>query len=132
MTEVLVHYDPLESPLKIRFGGRYPNFTLDADKLRAKALAEIDPLCDDFLEIASAVFVADSTVSRGGEIRSRMGQAWRRDFTFTIPVRRPAFWQRPDVIEALIDAVNHAFQRRHARSPVRGSRRSRLAARRGM
>jgi 7-cyano-7-deazaguanine synthase in queuosine biosynthesis len=106
MIEALVHYDPLKSPLEVRFGGRYPNFNLDADKLRAKALAEIDPLCDDFLEIASVVFVADSTVSRGGEKRSWMGQDWRREFSFKIPVRQPDFWQRPDVVEALTDAVS--------------------------
>lgn len=105
MIETLVHYEAGKPPLEIRFGGRYPNFTLEADKLRAKALAEIDPLCDDFLEIASAIFVADSTVSRGGEVRARMGLNWRREFSFTIPVRQPEFWQRPDVVEALTDTV---------------------------
>ncbi len=105
MTEALVHYDPGKPPLEVRFSGKYPNFTLEADKLRARALAEIDPLCDDFLEIASTVFVADSTVSRGGDVRTGMGQNWRRNFRFTIPLRQPDFWQRPDVVEALTDAV---------------------------
>lgn len=105
MMKTLVHYEAGKPPLEIRFGGRYPNFSIEAYKLRAKALAEIDPLCDDFLEIASAVFVADSTVSRGGGVRARMGQDWRREFSFTIPVRQPEFWQRPDVVEALTDTV---------------------------
>lgn len=105
MTEALVHLGSVRPPLEVRFGGRYPNFTLEADKLRAKALAEIDPLCDDFLEIASTVFVADSTVSRGGAVRTRMGQQWRRDFSFTVPVRRPDIWRKPEVVEALTDAV---------------------------
>ena len=105
MTEALVHYEAGKPPLKVRFGGRYPNFTLEADKLRARALAELDPLCDDFLEIASTVFVADSTVSRGGAVRSQMGQKWRRDLSFTIPVRRPDIWRKPELAEALTDAV---------------------------
>src|SRR6056297_2051522 len=105
MTEALVHFEAGKPPLEVRFGGRYPNFALEADKIRARALAEIDPLCDDFLEIASTVFVADSTVSRGGPVRTGMGQKWGRDFSFTIPVRRPDFWQRRDVVEALTDAV---------------------------
>src|SRR6056297_113787 len=105
MTEALVHFEAGMPPLEVRFGGRYPNFTLEADELRARALAEIDPLCDDFLEIASTVFVADSTVSRGGAVRSQMGQKWQRDFSFTIPVRRPDIWRKPEVVEALTDAV---------------------------
>lgn len=106
MTDALVQFDPEKPPISVRFRGSFPNFTLDADKLRAKALSEIDPLCDDFLEIASTVFVADSTVSRGGDKRTGMGQDWRREFSFKIPVRQPEFWQRPDVVEALTDAVS--------------------------
>jgi 7-cyano-7-deazaguanine synthase in queuosine biosynthesis len=106
VTDALVKFDPEKPPISVRFRGRFPNFTLDADKLRAKALSEIDPLCDDFLEIASTVFVADSTVSRGGAKRTGMGQDWRREFSFKIPVREPEFWQRPDVVEALTDAVS--------------------------
>tara|TARA_R100000322_G_scaffold135285_1_gene91140 strand:+ start:20467 stop:22341 length:1875 start_codon:yes stop_codon:yes gene_type:complete len=106
VTDALVKFDPEKPPINVRFRGRFPNFFLDADKLRAKALSEIDPLCDDFLEIASTVFVADSTVSRGGDKRSGMGQDWRREFSFKIPVRQPEFWQRPDVTEALTDAVS--------------------------
>lgn len=106
MAEALVHFDPGQPPLEVRFRGRYPNFQLEADKLRAKALADITPLCEDFLEIASTVFVADSTVSRGGAVRSRMGEAWRRDFRFEIPVRQPEVWRRPEVSAALVDAVS--------------------------
>ncbi|MFN3207893.1 MAG: hypothetical protein ACE369_02615 [Roseovarius sp.] len=106
MAEALVHFDPGQPPLEVRFRGRYPNFQLEADKLRAKALADITPLCEDFLEIASTVFVADSTVSRGGSVRSCMGEAWRRDFRFEIPVRQPEVWRRPEVSAALVDAVS--------------------------
>ncbi|RBI68412.1 hypothetical protein DQW77_16625 [Roseovarius sp. TE539] len=105
MTEALVYFEAGKPPLEVRFGGRYPNFKLEADKIRARALAKIDPICDDFLEIASTVFVADSTVSRGGAVRARMGQQWRRDLSFTIPVRRLDIWRKPEVVEALTDAV---------------------------
>lgn len=129
MTEARVRYDPGKPPLKIRFDGQYPNFTLDADRLRTRALAEIDPLCDDFLEIASTVFVADGTVSRGGDVRAQMGQDWRRDFSFTIPVRKPEFWQRPAVVEALISMARSrcGFSRKREHPP-KGQRPSRLTA----
>ncbi|WP_366192420.1 hypothetical protein [Meridianimarinicoccus marinus] len=69
------------------------------------ARAEIDPLHLDLLEIASTVFFADGAVPRGGPTRPEMGSSWRRSFSFTIPVRNPTFWNRPDVGAALVNTV---------------------------
>jgi hypothetical protein len=35
-----------------------------------------------------------------------MGRDWRRRFRFVIPIRDPALWSRPEVVEALADALN--------------------------
>jgi hypothetical protein len=34
-----------------------------------------------------------------------MGRDWRRRFRFVIPIRDSALWSRPDVVEALTDAL---------------------------
>ena len=105
MPEARVDLAGGKAPLRIRINGPDPTFRLAADRIAAAALAPIDPLLEDLLEIACTVFAADSSVSRGGEARSAMGEAWRRDFRFEIPVRRPDHWSRPEVMDALVDAV---------------------------
>lgn len=95
-----------QEDLMIRINGATPNFRLETDKIRARALEEIDPVLLDLLEIASTVFAADGKVKRGGDTRVQMGQDWRRHFQFRIPVRRPSFWSRDEVTAALIDAVS--------------------------
>lgn len=92
-------------PRLIRINGPDPTFVLASGVIRAAAISEIDPRALDFLEIAAAVFAADSGVSRGGPTRDGMGEGWRRDFVFRIPVRHPELWARPDVTEALVAAT---------------------------
>ncbi|WGH78594.1 adenine nucleotide alpha hydrolase family protein [Jannaschia ovalis] len=88
-------------PRVIRINGPDPTFVLASDIIRAAAISEVDPRALDFLEIAAVVFAADSAVTRGGGTRVGMGEGWRRDFVFRIPVRNPELWSRPDVTEAL-------------------------------
>ncbi|QQA41512.1 hypothetical protein [Pelagovum pacificum] len=87
---------------EIRINGQDPTFTLAFDAIRAAAVTEIDDLALDFLEIAAAVFAADSGFKRGGPTRPRMGEDWRREFRFRIPVRRSEIWSKPEITDALI------------------------------
>lgn len=106
MRDALVHIAGRRTPLPIRVNGREPTFLLGSGRISARALAPIEPVLQDLLDIACTVFAADSSVRRGGETRHHMGKAWRRNFRFEIPVRCPEIWARPDVYEALCNAVS--------------------------
>lgn len=105
MPEAVVDIDGRGLPLQIRINGDDPTFRLKPDTVRAKAVSELDPVLLDLLEIAATVFAADGSQTRGGDARQRMGRDWRRRFAFTIPVRRPDLWSRPDVVLALTEAI---------------------------
>ena len=60
-------------------------------------VAEVPDHLRDLLDIATYVFVADRMVSRGGTTLPNMGSDWHRRFRFSIAVRDPERWNRPDV-----------------------------------
>jgi hypothetical protein len=60
---------------------------------------------EDLLEIAAYVYCADQATSRGGKNVDGFGDAWRRHFVFTVPVRKPAFWNRADVLKVLRETL---------------------------
>jgi 7-cyano-7-deazaguanine synthase in queuosine biosynthesis len=59
----------------------------------------------DLLDIAAAVYAADSLVTRGGAGRQGFGAGWRRDLAFEIGVRDPVFWNATSVRQALAAVV---------------------------
>lgn len=90
----------------IRVNGTNPTFKIATDRIEARLVAPMTDLLLDLLDVAGVVFCADSTVKRGGLTRKDFGDAWRRSFSFTIPVRCPEVWKRPEVGKALTDAVH--------------------------
>ena len=44
-------------------------------------------------------------MSRGAATRADFGARWARILHFVVPVREPAFWARPDVERALLEAL---------------------------
>ncbi len=106
MAESVIGVDGRVDPLRVRLGGLAPTFELETDLIRATCRAELDPRNIDLLEIAATVFAADGAVKRGGATRPGMGEDWSRSFDFLIPVRNPAFWNRAEVRQALVDAVS--------------------------
>lgn len=91
--------------ISLRLSGKKPNFRLQSDRISAAALHDLEPSALDFLEIAAAVFYADSEFPRGGDTRPDMGSNWRRKLRITIPVRMQDLWRRQDVGQCLTDAV---------------------------
>ncbi len=91
--------------LPIRFVGPDQNFVLKTDPISFRLSANIPPRLLDLLEIASAVFCADSSVSRGTLEHPRHGKTWRRDLDFTFAVRDIAFWNDPDIERLLRDCI---------------------------
>jgi 7-cyano-7-deazaguanine synthase in queuosine biosynthesis len=83
-----------------------PNVHLKVEKICEKLARELPSLIYDLLEIASYVYAADQTTSRGGEALSKDGRSWRRSFRFSIPVRKPEIWQRPSVTSTLVEVLS--------------------------
>ena len=94
------------SGLPVWFSGSQQTFRIGTDRLSRQLVQRIDALLLDLLEIAATVFVADSSVRRGGRVRADFGKDWRRTFRFQIPVRRIEFWNQRDVQVALVQAVH--------------------------
>lgn len=105
MPDAVVHVAGRETPLQIRINGPDPTFHLDADRIAARALAPVEPVLLDLLEIACAVFSADGTVRRGGDVRRAMGAEWRRRFDIDMPVRRPDAWRDPETQDLLSETL---------------------------
>jgi 7-cyano-7-deazaguanine synthase in queuosine biosynthesis len=60
----------------------------------------------DLLEIASYVYSADCSTSRGTEWSDDdASEPWTRDFAFVIPVRQPEFWNSNDVKCSITQAL---------------------------
>lgn len=112
--------------LPIRFEGPGATFKLATDVIEANAVACLDPVARDFLEIAAAVFAADSFATRGGDTRTEFGAAWRRRFDITIAVDQLELWTSPAICDALADAAEFLTDDRFSFRFVR-ARRSRSA-----
>lgn len=89
----------------IQVNGPGASFRIATERIEARLVAPLDDLLLDLLDIAGVIFCADSTATRGGAIRSKFGEGWRRSLAFNIPVRRPEVWLRPEVGEALTEAI---------------------------
>jgi len=66
---------------------------LKVSHLRRHFLKEMPDILADLLEVAAYVYAADSAISRGGSVASKMGQEWRRSLQFEVPVRRREIWE---------------------------------------
>jgi len=86
--------------------GRHSNITLKISDLTEKMVSNLPDLYTDLLEIATYVYCADQTTTRGGSGAMNVGANWRRNMHFIIPVRRSDFWSRQEVIETIDDTLS--------------------------
>jgi 7-cyano-7-deazaguanine synthase in queuosine biosynthesis len=100
------HASPTVQRLRLHLDGPARNVNLHLHDIGRRMAADIPPILTDLLEIAAYVFAADELASRGGQTMAAMGRDWRRRFRFVIPVRDPALWSQPEVVEALTDALD--------------------------
>lgn len=66
----------------------------------------LPPVYHDLVEIAAYVYSADQAVRRSGQDTDTFGERWRQSLEFHIPVRQPAFWNRPEVLSSLTEVLN--------------------------
>jgi len=94
-----------EDILPVRFVGENANFRLETERIEHRMSAEIGPRLLDLLEIAAAVFCADTHFRRGTLDQSREGRSWRRSFDFEFAVRDQTFWNQHEVMQAIRETV---------------------------
>ena len=95
-----------ESALRLAFEGGSRNITLKLEDISKRLVKNVPDLLIDLIEIATYVYCADQTTSRGGECQSGMGVDWRREFRFVVPVRNPRLLGAGVDNEALCDALS--------------------------
>ena len=89
-------------PLNLWSGRRDVNhIELKMEDLHENLYKAVPAEFRDLLEIAAYVYCADQATGRGGKNVDGFGDAWRRHFVFTIPVRKPGFWNKAEVKDVL-------------------------------
>lgn len=94
-----------QEALRLNLSGAQPNITLRLEDISRRMVANVPDLLTDLIEVATYVFCADQSVSRGGDMMRGMGSDWRRKFRFVIPVRAPDHWSSPDVSDTLTEML---------------------------
>jgi hypothetical protein len=87
------------------FGSR-SNINIVIDDIARVFQQDLTGRFADVLDIAAAVYAADSTVPRAGGWIEGAIEPWGRDFRFEIGVRDLGFWTRSDVSETLVGILN--------------------------
>lgn len=86
--------------------GLDPNVTLRIEDVSGPLVADIPDVLMDLLEVAAFIYAADSLVSRGGLRDAKWGAKWRRRMRLIIPVREPAHWSQPSLLNLLQDTLS--------------------------
>lgn len=97
--------DPDVQRLSLDVQGEGRNVNLRISDISRSMVSNIPDLLLDLLEIAAYVYCADQRASRGSEQLTQAGSSWRRSMHFTIPVRRPEIWSRPELSSALHETL---------------------------
>ena len=81
------------------------NIEIKMSDITERMGANIPDLYADLLEIATYVYCADQTTPRGGSGSRYLGEGFRRNMNFIIPVRKPGFWSQLKVRDALVETL---------------------------
>lgn len=82
---------------RLKLGKSRNQLHLKLEHISESMAANLSQQAVDLIEIASYVYCADQMATRGGTKEFEYGEHWRRNFTFSIAVRRPDFWNQKDV-----------------------------------
>jgi 7-cyano-7-deazaguanine synthase in queuosine biosynthesis len=93
--------------LRLRLWGKDgpDKITLRIEDIHKKMSKNVPDAFQDLLEIATYVYSADQAIPRGADDVDSFGDRWRRDLNFIIPVRKPEFWNSPDVQNSLCSTL---------------------------
>jgi 7-cyano-7-deazaguanine synthase in queuosine biosynthesis len=91
--------------IKIQTQGDNANLHLEIDQIYFAIMQPLDPISSDLVRIASYVYAADQSISRGSS-KDIYGYQWSREMRFVIPVSDPGFWSNPKIIDKLCGTLN--------------------------
>ncbi len=77
------------------------NFSIKPAELQDFCAKLLTPTEQDLVVLAGAVAYADR------KVRRKRAEGWRRELLLTVPVSDPKFWNKPEIMTALIDAVDY-------------------------
>jgi hypothetical protein len=93
-------------PLRLRMWPPHWNVRLTIQDVRHAMMKALPPVFLDLIDIATYVYCADQAVTRGGDGVLDLGENWRRNLFFRIPVRNPKFWKAPCVLNVLVATLS--------------------------
>lgn len=88
----------------INHQGPARDLNLRIENISQAVLRNVGDRASDFIRIASYVYAADQSISRGGPA-DVYGRRWTREMVFVIPVLDANFWNQSDVHQNLIDVL---------------------------
>ena len=115
MKKILVHCDKasaeiqnglFDHEIQICQSGASRNLRLEVENISHWLLKNLEPICHDLLDIATFVYYADNSVPRGTE-KDLYTDNWVRNFHFIIPVRELQIWQKPEILNTLIEMLGY-------------------------
>ncbi len=93
-------------PIRLRMWGQYRNVHLTIQDVRRTMMKALPPAFLDLIDIATYVYCADQAVRRGGDGVQDLGENWRRNLFFRIPVRNPPLWKQASVLDQLVATLS--------------------------
>ncbi|MEX0655316.1 MAG: hypothetical protein WD534_06360 [Phycisphaeraceae bacterium] len=108
--------DGRRGPRPIRLDAREEgNVRLRISDITKPMTANLPPIAADLLNVATYIYCADQSISRGHPNQFNYRE-WNRRLHFVIPVNHPQVWNQPAVMEALVSTLsflsddNYEFQ----------------------
>ncbi len=107
----------------LHLDGDNPNLAIEVENIEDKIVANLSPVAKDLLELASVLYVVDTSISRGET--DVYGRDWQRRIHVVMPVRNVRTWNaNKELLSQLVtylsgDASITFDFRRHSRPSVR-------------
>src|SRR5437879_2966704 len=79
-----------EQRVDLRLDGDNPNLAIEVENIEEKIVANLSPIAKDLLELASTLYVADTSISRGET--DVYGRDWQRRIHVVMPMRNARKW----------------------------------------
>src|SRR5947209_5684733 len=93
-------------PRELSFRGAGANVCLRVEDVSSALWARVPELARDLIDVATFVYAADQSCSRGGSCDEEFGDRWRRRLHLSVAVRRPEVWSSLDVRELLVQTLS--------------------------
>ena len=97
--------DKYDQTIQLNHLGPNSDLNLRIENISHAVLQDVGNRATDFVRIASYIYVADQSLSRGGPT-DIYGKHWRRDLSFAIPVQDANFWNQDHVKRLLVEVLS--------------------------